>query len=404
MIPARTFVALPDGKHGFVVSNAGDLYYVTGSYNNTGSYIAWSSAQLRPLELTQEVLKFVVPQVMTSTGLVSGSHTGSDPEIFAELNGFPLPAWKYLGPEAEASAVQRGDDVYGLNPTAKAYWDGAQAELSTSGVPSCHALVVEEIQWGLQQIYNALRAKFPQAELVCRDVVKLTDEDLATGPEEALAFGCMPSFNAYNIPAVRIEDSRSEPLRFSGCHIHQSVPLTRLQGVVPAWFPEGCAVMLDKTAGLLLTALGRDLEDPIRRRFYGRPGEYRLPQRPGLLSIEYRTPGSFVLMHPAVTNFAFDIARRAFKLSMLLDGRALPVPDVKDIILNCDADAACKVIQEHKEIFAPFLPGKSLQAVLAGAGSFLKESVTKAWGLDGTWRVYNNDGFKSWGYMTSHNF
>ena len=403
MIAQKSFVAMPDGSYGFVGNSyANEQHYVFGRYTSGTVVKYWSSAQLREIELTREVLKFALPEALTWHESLSGSHSGTDPEIFAELNGMPVPAWKWLGPETEALAIPRGDDVYGCNPTAKAYWDGAQAELSTSGKQRCHVLAIEEVQWGLKQIYNALQRKFPAAQLVCRDVVRLTDEDLATGPEEALAFGCMPSFNAYGIPRVEIGDSRAEPLRFSGCHIHESIPLASI-GSAPAWFPDGVAVMMDKTLGILLTALGRDLEDPIRRRYYGRPGEYRLPQRADLLSLEYRTPGSFLLSHPALMNFAFDAARRAFKLGMFLDGRLLDIPDVKDIILACDADAALKVISEHKQIFEKFLPYLSaLKAVTLGAKKFLSQNVAESWGLDGTWRPYNNAGYASWSQVTSN--
>ena len=368
-----------------------DRYYLFDSYSDQGEFAEWQGSQLQPLELTAEVLRTNFSRFY-SFGRYFSVRSGSDPEIFAELNGEPLAAWKFLSSEAEAKPVY-SPIIHYHPPEAKAYWDGAQAELSTSGKVDCHILLVDDIQCGLKAIYSAMKAKFPGAELVCKDVVKLSKQDLASGPEDAIRFGCNPSFNVYGIPAVQIEDARAMPLRFSGTHIHQSTRMAEIQNTPPAWWPDGVVVMLDKIVGVTLTALGRGLENPERRKFYGRPGEYRLPQREERLSLEYRTPGSFLMRSPTLMNFAFDLTRKAFQFAMIADGRLLDIPDVVSLIMNCDADAALKLMAGHSAIFNQFLRPVDLRAIKLGASGLGFSSVESEWGLSSAkpWRAYNNN-------------
>lgn len=401
----------------------GQLRYPTDSKSDSSHWLCgvrlpgdteyvhqWQGSQLKPAELTREVMLAVVPSLFAAMPFLGDSRSGSDPEIFGvDSAGVVIPAWKYLPCEADASLIVRESNIQHMfHPSAKAYWDGAQAELSTSGKTDCHIQLVEDIQRGLQTIHDNLKAHDPGASLRCKDVIEVPEQDLFFGPEEAVRFGCQPSFNAYGIPPPEIADPRAMPIRFSGVHLHESINSIKLK--TPKWFPDGTAIMMDKLCGLLLTALGRGLEDPRRRNFYGRPGEYRLPERAERLSLEYRTPGAFLLSHPALMNFGLDTARFAFKAGLLIDGRDFVIPDVKDIILNCDADAAVQIINQHKDIFSKMFAQiyvdekritRTFKILSEGAVSLRLPSIENAWGLTGTWMPYNTFPNSTWTALTS---
>lgn len=322
--------------------------------------------------------------------------SGSDPEIFVlNSKGVVIPAWMFLPQEQEAKAVpwfdRNSDHKLGA---AKAYWDGAQAELSTSGQPSCHEYLTDEVRRGLLSIYEAALVVDDQATLAAVDVVKMPPVVLRTADHAFIQFGCTPSANAYGIEPVEMGDPRDVPIRFAGCHLHGSVPKNLLKGnAPPPWFPNGVVKSMDRTVGILLTALGRDLENPERRKYYGRPGEFRMPQREGQVSIEYRTPSAYLMRHPALFVFGADMARAAYHFGLNFDVETVGLPDVKDIIMASDADAAVKYIKAHKDVFVAMIDGvygnkfsdRALPLILKGAAKMTSGDVIDNWKLKGQW-------------------
>ena len=281
--------------------------------------------------------------------------SGTDPEIFAlDANGAVVPAWTFL-PAANGAEWIKPPHDWGAYMHAKAYWDGPQAEISLSCGNTCHSGIVEGMQVGLRAIHKSLP---PGASLACVDVVRMPAAILANAADPHIMLGCAPSFNAYHLPPIAVPAPRELPYRFSGCHLHFSSRRTP-----PSWYPDGTVVAMDKIAGIFLTALGRDWEDPIRRQFYGKPGEYRVREvrktevgkTPISYILEYRTPGSFLLRSPGILSLALDVARKAYQVGMVMDGRELALPDATDIILAGDADAAWDIIYRHRDAFEGLL-------------------------------------------------
>ena len=304
--------------------------------------------------------------------------SGSDPEIFAQdPSGNVIPAWEWLPAE------------YEVNKKAESslYWDGAQAEFSFSQGFNCHDGLVYHTRKALKNLNETLQDKYPEGKLVCKDVVTLSPLVRKKASYEYVNLGCSPSCNAYpNVEPIHVPDPRALKYRFAGTHLHYTIG----KGIkIPSWYPHGTVVMMDKIAGLLLTALGRDLENPIRRKFYGKAGEFREKQPPKGFNahLEYRSPGSFLLSAPQLFHFGLDIGREAFRLGLIYDGRTWPLADTAEIINNCDADAAFALIEKQKEFFVPFLKAiypegaqkHTWQLLKKGAKTRFEKSVEKNW-------------------------
>lgn len=365
---------------------------IPGDYNS--ERMPLRVADFEPLEahpkLGFETSKLVYKYYSNESGW-----TGADPEIFAfDTDGQVVPAWKWLPSNAEAKK-----NGY------SAYWDGPQAEF-TVPIAHCHEIMTDNVRKQLLYLRNAA---LKGTILKPADVVKLPKEVLLGSEAEFLKFGCAPSSNAYNIKPLEIGDCREHKYRYAGSHFHHS--MTNPANIIVPWFPEGTIVMMDKIAGLLLTALFRDLEDPRRRKAYGRPGEYRVPNA-AQLHLEYRTPSAWCLYSPEVYNFAADICRFAYRMGLYQDGRSFPLPDVKEIILNCDADAAVKVIEEYAggftQIFDTIYPpyeknASSIFGLLKHGLKSFEGAVTpiaETWGFDKEYKQYNNSHTQGWlGYV-----
>lgn len=334
--------------------------------------------------------------------------TGTDPEIFAfDEKDRVIPAWEWLPSQKQSKT---------------AYWDGVQGEFTTEAT-ACHNYQCDRVQTALRHVNNRLLEKFPKAKLATRDVVTLDKSLLMTADDKHVALGCSPSSNIYpDTKPIDILDYRDHPYRYSGCHIHQSVITDPV--LMPSWFPQGTIAMIDKFAGLLLTALGRGMEDPRRRVAYGRAGEYRVPppapyvhdvlNKIKWVRLEYRTPGSFLLHHPALFNFGTDMVRSAMRIGLLMDGRLFnELPDVHEIINACDADAANKIIfKTHRGVFDTFFSSQALshtyandatkRIIQAGANASGKfgDDLAKNWRLAETWHTDNNNVGTRWSGIT----
>lgn len=329
-----------------------------------------------------------------------GCTTGTDPEVFAfSPKGDVLPAWEWLPPKDKAEYGQPWAKL-----RAKHYWDGAQAEITLNGGGACLAWVVDAVQAGLKGMWASLQTHHPGAELRCEDVVKLPLAMRKSAPHDAIMLGCAPSANAYGIKGINIPNPRGHALRYSGTHLHFRHGTTL--DALPPHFPEGTAVMMDKVLGVVLTALGRGLENPLRRKAYGRPGEYRVTA-PTYAGFEYRTPGAFVLSRPEVFNFACGLGRFAYRLGLMYDGRTFDLlPEVAQIISECDADGACKVIAEHSGLFKGIFrhlhygcAAQTMKVVQSGLlASFGQVALADAWHLHPTqqWRGHNNENRSTW--------
>jgi hypothetical protein len=165
--------------------------------------------------------------------------------------------------------------------------------------------------------------------------------------------------------------------------------------------------------GLMSVGATGHIESPVRRRFYGRAGEFRTPVH----GLEYRTLSSTTLLSsPAVWHLFVEMARLAVAMGAngmrgLLDGSETAI---RDIINNLDQKAARKLLRKNEPvlrgmielIFPPSTYGVAgaanhmMKIVLEGIDSVMKDPGD----VVGNWRL-GTELFKlePYGYVGDHN-
>lgn len=237
---------------------------------------------------------------------------GSDPEVFVSKDGEIVPAFGFL-PTAKEAAKAAKNNYEEEWPAQYVYWDGFQAEFRT-GVHSCRDELTSSVSGGLRSL---LKQSPEGSKIDVRSVVEIPKEILQTAKQEHVDLGCDPSLNVYGPEPIHIKDSRRLKYRFAGHHFHfgfldddvdnfsHAKTLHKTPKLVA-----NIVQNLDATIGLMGVSMFENVDDPIRRKYYGRAGEFRLPKH----GIEYRTLSSSVLIHPAIHHLLWDVGGRVVRL------------------------------------------------------------------------------------------
>ncbi len=271
------------------------------------------------------ILKGIVEGIATG----SGANVGSDPEIFVlDGNGVLLPAFTFLKAKKESPDV---------------YWDGFQAEFTV--VPGgCFSSVMDSIQERLAKLLKLARGHDKGARLNWKPLQVVPPSLMESASDEHAALGCAPSQNIYGIPPLEVPSGRALPYRFAGCHMHFAWPQLHANRAMRFTAVKA----MDAIFGTLACSLLAGMDDPMRRNWYGRAGEHRLPSH----GIEYRVPSSAILAHPVITNLAFDVARWAGRVGMAGVATkvwpAMSKEQVLDIVNNGNIDEARRVLRTNK--------------------------------------------------------
>jgi len=254
-------------------------------------------------------------------------YTGSDPELFAvDPEGKVIPSWAFLPKKDPTNPV----DKYDPFSQKYSYQDGFQVELGVA--PNmCYAYLMDAFHACLQDAARNLYKFNPEAKLSWR---VMGDCPMSDGfSDEQIELGCMPSLNAYDLkPAIDKVDARTFTRRPAGMHMHYSYSKHQ----VPSEDSIKFIKLLDRFVGVPSVSILRGLEDTARRKYYGLPGEYRLPDH----GIEYRAVSSAGLCHPIVTSLLFELGRMAWGVWTDHKGLATRIIDsisdeeVQDIMLN----------------------------------------------------------------------
>jgi len=217
---------------------------------------------------------------------------GFDPEFFLFKGKKAVPA--HLGgfePKTPGSGLQ-------------VFRDGAAVELN--GSPnSCAAFAINGI-YGNRQAAHA-RARMKGFHLKARSAVLMDPADMYDAPPDLFESGCNPSWNAYapgkpNRPDL---DLRTHPYRYAGGHFHFSYFANVKEASILDFVK-----LLDLFIGVPETFLLGNEGTFLRRRFYGRAGEYRFgPAANGHIRVEYRTPGPEVWNHVIFPSLFCQVAR-----------------------------------------------------------------------------------------------
>lgn len=333
------------------------------------------------------------PAPYFSSGMGSPIATvGCDPEFFFEdEDGRIIPAFSVLQSQAAA-------------PAEYPYFDGWQGEFGTNPT-HCIAYMVDGIHDRLQKAARAIgkKGRISVYSVLDVDLVRLIEH-----PEHA-QFGCTPSLSAYDSQPEMAHDGFSVPFRMAGGHIHLGISPRHLHLFGPDDEDNRRTVVkfLDRTAGLIGTALFAEVEDARRRLLYGRAGEYRAPK----YGIEYRVPSNAWMLHPVLAHFYVGVVRRAAACAVvdIVAGRnpldRLPMNDeeVQIAINESEVGIARTLIQSYMPFFEQLITYSAChfhEAVAMFNGAVMNTgvrailpdnySLSAAWKIDGdTWSKHS---------------
>jgi len=319
---------------------------------------------------------------------------GSDPEIFIEdAGGNIIPAFTFLKSKADADKSPKNE----LGGDMKVYWDGFQAEFETTA-PLCHAHLADSIRTSLKNLLSLAKKANPTARLSSRTVVQIPDAELDRASEEHVTFGCAPSMNVYEIEGKR-EDGRVVPYRFAGGHIHLGIGKRSQKEV------DEIVKTLDAIVGLASVSLFANQDDPIRREYYGLPGEYRLPPH----GIEYRTLSNAWMFHPVMMNLIFALTRRTVAFAVAGHRRHILATEqeIVETIRSSNVEQARKIIERNKDIFlgllkTAFKVDKAAEVAYNVIMKGMEEAVenpndiAKNWKLDSDWLQHSSSEGCNW--------
>jgi hypothetical protein len=273
---------------------------------------------------------------------------GTDPEFFLRKGGKLLPAFRAL-PE------------HGL-----IFADGFQAEINPSP-----GVMLQPLQARVRKMMAECLAQSGADDISPLSVEEISDEEMETAGQWR-QLGCQPSINLYdNYPALP-DDGGTVKQRFAGNHIHfgrmcSKKEITRivkgLDAVLAVW-SVGC---------------GEGIESPIRRQYYGLAGEFR-EQRWGL---EYRTLSNLPLLHPALWNSTFRLARDVFNLSLYdkLDFWNAKENDWLNAINLTDVEKSRAILYDNRDVFTRLAGPLAYQLGMHGFIHWAKPDIRGNWGI-----------------------
>lgn len=311
------------------------------------------------------------------------NHLGSDPEFFLEMPSLNEESgWEFVPAFAVYPAKSSGKNLF---------WDGFQGEFRTQAQTCIEAHTVcvkrqlEAAVYNAQKKLSRLDPGKPikdqmRFRIRASSVIRL-EKELERATPEQVALGCEGSSNAYGIRGIPVMEPRRLKYRFAGGHIHI--------GYTHKFLTEKMLVesvkCMDMLAAIPSVIMAEGWDDPIRRKFYGQAGEYRLPKH----GLEYRTLSNFWLREPAVTQLMFGLVRGAFHWG--LNGwRLLFAPvesEIIEIVQKSDVVGARKWLGEHEKLFVEFMQfariayATSTFEVLMGKREFNHQFDFSRWNL-----------------------
>jgi len=333
--------------------------------------------------VTKLLTKERIPALLASTPGASMT-IGTDPELFVmDKKNVVIPAFEFLPKKSKSNTI---------------FWDGFQAEFVTDTDASMHryclAYLTDHVHSQLQKLQLMAQKHDKQAKLSWKTVVDIPEQMLRTGKREHVELGCEPSLSAYDyIKPLQIDDPASLPIRFAGCHVHMGYRGLTQKRAIPI------VKSIDAVFGPMSLLLFRGMEDPRRRRYYGRAGEFRLPK----WGLEYRTPSSAMLAHPSLFHLCFDTIRVAAKYarSPVMAFWKGDQDDVVEAINTYDMKLAKKLFDLNKDLYGDILTKvyhgstkvsrTAIRLIEKGALAWYKnlDDMDASWRLSSSWSTHS---------------
>lgn len=232
---------------------------------------------------------------------------GADPEFFFtdKETGEVVGAEKVLDKEGTYMTRPSTGELYDY---PSIIIDGVQAEFNPE--PSyCRETFSGHLYNCFVALQESMRHKGVDAVFVQN--VKLTKKEMKRLSPEAQQFGCSPSENAHKEDnTISIKDASTYSYRSAGGHIHIGHENDR--ATVEAFkTPKDVIQLLDILVGNTCVLLDRDEGNIIRRKVYGKAGEYRVPAH----GLEYRTLSNFWLRSYQMMSFVLGMVRFAVNIA-----------------------------------------------------------------------------------------
>ena len=228
---------------------------------------------------------------------------GTDPEkLIRDPDGKPVPAHEFFPRQSEAKYTNN----------FKLYRDGYMLEAWVAP-HHCRAYLISRVCSAFECALSMLPKGYTLDSIpAVRVDLKFLDKEGTPG--DVSMFGCNPSINAYTleqqIPAI---DARTHPWRYGGTHMHCGMNREKARRVAPWFLDEMNRILLvkmwDRYLGVPLTAALDCPEQYLRRKWYGKAGEFRFQEYDQFnFGVEYRTP-SQIFNNYGVASWAFGIFR-----------------------------------------------------------------------------------------------
>lgn len=320
---------------------------------------------------------------------------GADPELFLEVDGKIIGSERIIPeviPPAKPSVVRDGVQVE-LHPSA------AHCRVQVGGSLAVSFQALSNLIAKANGNTSLLRAASP-VKVCWRSVVQVDEDELAGLSESSKHFGCQESLNIYgDHPDLAGCNAETYRFRGAGGHIHIGLPqsyvdldaankaLTKLSELSNSMYreqisevayekaaanystyihseeyltavrtfsdrgkysPDPLIQLLDIIVGNTGVMLDREPLAPERRRYYGRAGEYRLPDH----GIEYRVLSNWWARAYPMASFVWGMTRLAG--SIFLGGNAItPVPVYREKLLSLiDIEKVRRAINENNLLLA----------------------------------------------------
>lgn len=227
-----------------------------------------------------------------------GVSLGCDPEFFFEKDGKIIGAEKVFTDTIPKGMAKSGG--------TKIVLDGVQAEINPSP-GHCREGLSSQIAAAFQNLRTHLgnNPELAGVKVSFKTNILLSQEELGSLSEKAQKLGCLPSLNRA-LPKGAIDLGGAVTRRRSaGGHLH--LGMAGNPQLMKPGMRETLVDVLDIMLGNTCVLLDRDPKAALRRKYYGRAGEYRLPKH----GLEYRTLSNFWLRHYVLMSFVTGVARNA---------------------------------------------------------------------------------------------
>ena len=228
------------------------------------------------------------------------THLGTDPEVFAT---------RIAGKVSQRVAVVGSDQIVPENAGTNISRDGVQIELHAGGAGcTCRQGLADSISVAMRVLNNAVSdarelRKDPSIAVSFAPLFTLSSWDMRELSPAARELNCKPSRNAYGRDPV-MRDGNIYRIRSASGHLHLGTPIFKMID------PNDGVKLLDLFVGIPCVLVDQDPAQRIRRKTYGRAGEYRLPKH----GLEYRVPSNFWLKDYKLQSFVFGMAKLGMRI------------------------------------------------------------------------------------------